>query len=313
MPVGITHGEREWDPNRTEKQCAYCSLQLTVSNRTKEDYWPRWLQKKFPHQRGERSAHFTRGLWRPDREVSKGMLMIRDKLPVVCKACNNEFGSLIQNAAKPAIHQILSRGFRSLSIDQLHALAKWAIMFAMTWEFADYATKSISQTSRERFRLNSEIPENFSIWLGRYCGTGFQLTQQHLSNWHTHWPIVKESPDIGDKGYLMWTRQLTTIGLGPLFICVYSYEDFGWSVVNIPQPLPYLPEVHLAKRQILNITSPSSNFEIETMPSFSDGQLQNLALGFEPAERRGRYRRIGPMEGVSNDFWRSWTTEPDWQ
>jgi hypothetical protein len=313
MPVRIIFGEKEWDPNRTERQCAYCSLQLTGSNRTKEDYWPSWLQKKFPHQKGERSAHFTKGMGRSDLEISKGMLGIRQKIRFLCKTCNNEFGSVIQNAAKPTVHQALSRDVVALSVDNLTALAKWATMLTMTWEFSDISTKSISQTTREKFRSTAEIPENFSIWVGGYCGTSFQLSQQHLSRWNIFGSEALIEQRSGEKGWLAWTQQVTTIGLGSLFICVYSYEDLGWSVANMEKPVPYHPKEHLEKPNIQNINPPNAIFEFGKMPCFSDDQLQDLALGFVPPEDWAAFRRKRAEGHLSKDFWRAITTEPDWQ
>ena len=154
---------------------------------------------------------------------------------------------------------------------------------------------------------------NFSIWIGKYCGTSFQFAQQHLSRSNVFWPGARAGPKPGDKGLLAWTQQVTTVGLGSLFICVYSYEDLGWSVANMEKPPPYCPSEHFDELHIQSINPPRKIFKFGEMSCFSDDELQGLALGFVPLEERGSFRRRGAEKYLSKDFWRAMTSEPDWQ
>ena len=312
MAVPIELGVDEWDPLRTETQCAYCENEITNANRSREDYWPSWLQKKFPHQKGERSLHFTQSTFTGSSETSRGMLGFRRKLKCVCNSCNNGFGSVVQEGAKEAIGRALSRSFRGLSWSQLDALSKWATMFAMTFEFADYATKAITQRTRMTFRETGEIPANVQIWIGRYHGTGFQLNQQHLNSASTFWtggiPVEK-----GAKGFVQLTEQLTTIGLGSVFLCVYSYEDLGWNTDSIRQPDRFKPPKKFAKRSIMSISPPRSSLLVKHLTPLNDSELQELAISFLPPAQHSEVRKVTDRPDVPIDFWRSWTSEKDWQ
>lgn len=254
-----------------------------------------------------------RSTFRNDNEPSKGRLLIRHRIKRLCDTCNSEFGARIVEDAKPAVHKALSRDFRGLNWQELDRLSKWAAMFAMTGEFIDPPTKAISQRTREEFRATGNIPTNVTVWIGRYGGSAFQLAQQHLNTSSVFGVGPKTEPEPGLKAWLQWTEQITTFGLGSIFLAVYSYEDFGWAIANMPKPSPHEPSAAFGRKRVMKISPPKSVFQARRFVAHSDESLQDFALEFMPAESRDRVRRKVHEPEISPDFWRDWTDEPDWK
>lgn len=94
------------------------------------------------------------------------------QLKIACKACNNGWmGKLQELGGKKYLPSLIAGEWSELSFDAVTALASWATMVTMTFEFADEYTIAISQSERDQFRRTGVPPETFQVYFGLYGGS----------------------------------------------------------------------------------------------------------------------------------------------
>ncbi len=74
--------------------------------------------------------------------------------------------SRLQKAAKPAIVALLN-GWAPLNEKDQSALAAWATMFTMVYEYADPATVAVTQEHRDYFMRHRMAPPGWTVWVGK--------------------------------------------------------------------------------------------------------------------------------------------------
>jgi hypothetical protein len=171
------------------RECIFCNIRRTL---TREHIWPAWVRGLIPREpippkgRADHKTTFETapGLGRFDQgKLARAGELGDQKLKVVCKPCNNEWMSQLQEVAKPILTpRITGDWSATLSRDEQKILASWATMFTMVLEFAHPKTISISQAARSHFRLTREhdpLP-NSLIFMGRSSGTRMKFIHQGI-------------------------------------------------------------------------------------------------------------------------------------
>lgn len=142
--------------------CAFCHRYAEL---TGEHLWSGWVNGLLGAQKYEMS--FIDHL--KDKHISWTAKSLNLKVPVVCKRCNNEWMSDIENEmAKPVLSKMVSRGSPFvLSAEDRRSLAVFSFK---TFVIHDHSVEDrkpfFSPAARSRFRLSLAIPPCVQMWAG---------------------------------------------------------------------------------------------------------------------------------------------------
>jgi hypothetical protein len=162
------------------------------------------------------------GLTIEETEACKGKLTrsghpLSQSLRVVCRPCNNEWMSPIQEATKPFLSEMIAGRWRVLTAQERTKLATWAALFTITWEFADLKTMAITQEEREAFRRNCTFPRNFILAASRYSG------KEHGRTLHQSVTLSTSKVPLNLPSVTM--AQTTTFCVGNVVLHTFSGPD----------------------------------------------------------------------------------------
>jgi len=148
------------------KQCAFCPTKATKLSG--EHIWDDWLNKELPTK--EFRVRQRTSMAQPFREYQAKVL--KEKLPVVCEACNNGWMSDITNSIKKDFAPAILKGAPvSLSLDKATLLATFAFMKSVV---ADHAVKGkepfFTRADRANFMSSLSIPLGVQMWVAAYQG-----------------------------------------------------------------------------------------------------------------------------------------------
>lgn len=106
------------------------------------------------------------------------------KMKVICRACDNEWMSGIEHAAKPLLMPIIKGEAVTLDAAQREVVAKWATLKVLVCEHDNRGTEVTRQANRTAFMTSGIIPEYFNIYLLRHkCASrvGYVRSSQTVS------------------------------------------------------------------------------------------------------------------------------------
>lgn len=160
--------------------------------------------------------------------------------------------SKLATDSKPLIGRIIEDFALSLDTSQQTLLARWTLKTAMV---LDGVTKErnrfYTRSECGNLYLNSKIPDQTTVWVGRYCGSGFSLDGTEV------WIDLPETPKVAKVcvttiviGHL--AIQSVTVHVspehkdkqiaGPILVVNGSLLDIwpsGTRPVNWPPPVSY--------------------------------------------------------------------------
>lgn len=204
---------------RYPKNCIFCGRSPT----TKEDVWPTWLAQYVP--RDLKSYHGALAEIDASGEVTKtqkkwGGDPRSRRSQCVCRECNNEWMSRLQEQAKPIVLKLAQAQVATLSVHDQKVLAAWATMSTMTSEYIQPSTVAVSPLDRQRFYKTKSPLKLWKIWIGNY----------HRGNWKPHrihhaWPTrtrVREESKLTANAPP--NTQTTTLIFGGLYLHVASSD-----------------------------------------------------------------------------------------
>lgn len=149
------------------RKCVFCGSNAD----SKEHFWPTWVHEHLtPAKEGVRhsrelfSFHPTTGLMvsgPKGRQGDQRTIRIR----AVCKRCNNEWMSEIEQAAQPSLLPIICGREAKLSKDDLLQIARWAALKTIIAEHDKPGLSLTPQRDRTQFMRTQEIPEYFKIFV----------------------------------------------------------------------------------------------------------------------------------------------------
>lgn len=145
----------------------------------------------------------------------------------LCRRCNNEWLSEIENSAKAIMEPLMHDKGGELDHCDQEVMARWAAKTAMMGEGTrpQYLERFFSQEERDSMRVNRQIPEGMSVQLGRY----YAPAGQHFASTDVTWPAGEVSDALEGN--------VTTIVVGHLVfqaVMVRSRIDSHPSIVHLP-------------------------------------------------------------------------------
>jgi hypothetical protein len=133
-------------------------------------------------------------------------------LPILCRICNNEFGSDLQNDVAPILKPLIDGGWKVLSESHRTKLAKWATCYQYVREFTRPDLVTTTRGERLRFRTTTEPPPGFAVWIGMA-----EQSTDNLPNWHR--PLIF-GPNNGTLQ--PWDMALSAVIVGHLVIFIVN-------------------------------------------------------------------------------------------
>ena len=204
---------------------------------------------------------------RPGDSRSKG-------LKVVCQSCNNGWMSRLQSAAKPYLEPLLVADFVALHRNAQMALAAWAAMFTMVWEFADPPTACITPAERMLFKEAQLTPPNWFIWIAPFSGV-----IRDGASWHRGFGQELRQP-WGTAVSYHDRPQLTILAAGRLLMVTVS---LGSSAPDkFAQPLRRIAAQHGLQR-IAPTVEVTRNRRLRADRSLHDQDFPRLMSAFSEA------------------------------
>lgn len=206
---------------RAPGKCIFCG-KIGV---TKEHLFSDWLRELFPRSRDDSHTLTRLVSWTPrprfERKDKQGHTGSR-KVRKVCKSCNSEWISAIDDAAKKHAPALIMGQSVTITDEARRALASWFAKLAMVADAMDASTALIEQIDRDWICSTSLPPMNWQIWIGYYVGEDWRdLAMQHHSG-------VLHFAAIGDPEMLAGYVNAATFGMGNLLALV-----IGTALVNM--------------------------------------------------------------------------------
>ena len=148
---------------------------------SKEHVWPRWLTKTVPA--GAKSGHLTTisrkvshnmsyemGPLKSGKQQRPGAITSR-RLCVVCKNCNNEWMSQLQEEVKDLLLIVMeNRYWSTMTGIEVTKLAKWITMFVIVSEYLHPERVTTNASERETFYKTKKPLSNWAIWIAYHIG-----------------------------------------------------------------------------------------------------------------------------------------------
>lgn len=109
------------------------------------------------------------------------------KLPILCRDCNNVWGSGLQDDASGLLKPLIRGEWPSLSTADQLTIAKWATCYHYVREFLHPELVTSTRGERLRFYLTTTPPPGIRVWIG--------LCEDYVDNLpHRHSPLLWRPP-----------------------------------------------------------------------------------------------------------------------
>jgi len=215
------------------KNCIFCGTKLTRRNRSKEHLIPRWLLDIVQSNDIEFFGKHTTFPNKPEvllseRYQGKYSLVLGG----VCKNCNNNWLSQLENNTKPILLAVLDdRSPIILTYDQFILLAKWAYKTAVTLNYAANYKNIIPLTQIHNFYLDDKIPTNVIVDLAFCNEIGFNYLiggNKKLVTFNK-----KQNKNILKRSYII------TLQIDHLLMRISWTPDRKYQVLPVPASFVY--------------------------------------------------------------------------
>jgi hypothetical protein len=202
---------------KPQRFCIFCG----GTPLSREHIWANWLRGHVPRDMTSYTQSFlthTETDVRGSRKKVSGDPRGR-KLRVVCRPCNNNWMSQLQERSKDVLLPLIEGKNTKLRKTHQELLASWATMFTMVAEQLNPERAVIPKEDRFAFK-NSEKPlTNWKIWIGKY----------NRGNWPGHFvhnilPVYLEE-DVAHTPPELLTKsntQESTFVVGKLLFYTFS-------------------------------------------------------------------------------------------
>jgi hypothetical protein len=162
------------------RKCVFCQENAVEAGG--EHIWDDWINKALPPLRYRSRKRYT--IDSPVIESDADNL--KEKLPVVCKGCNNGWMSVLSEKVKDRFKQSMldgdpfSLGARDAAILGAVTFMKAVVTNHLIDRF-DGAEPFFTRAARERFRTSLVLPPLLKCWFAAYKGEAFMSTRNNLS------------------------------------------------------------------------------------------------------------------------------------
>jgi hypothetical protein len=212
------------------RKCIFCEANNANS---REHFYSEWMHGLLPvGPQGTYTGEIidehpkTRAVSRHDKRVKPGELHTK-KMKVVCRICNNEWMSGIEDAAKPLLTPLIKGDAVTLDAAQLEIVAKWATLKVIVCEHDNRGTEVTPQADRTAFMADGVIPGYFNIYLlSHNCASrvGYVRTSQTVS-------MTNGDPVPPLEGRTKNTQQISVI-LGSVMLHINAARVDGFMIEN---------------------------------------------------------------------------------
>jgi hypothetical protein len=256
-PAGLADALRARYQMSRKGICIFCANHRKMS---KEHVFPSWLKEHFPRGLNDTHGAYAMSLNTQANAYTKifekkhGGSSTTITVRVVCRECNNEWMSKLEQAVRPILSPLIRGEEIILTQDQQRVLATWIVKTAMTAEYRYPEAIAVPQTQRQALMSNEEPPDGWLVGIAHYKGRKWRdavLYRQMIGIS----PIDKLDEPHNGRDFV----QTTCFGLGDLFVqtmCLpYSIDDEPpidetqkpmrqlWPVAN--RTLVWPPPMHL--------------------------------------------------------------------
>lgn len=173
--------------------------------------------------------------WEEPRGYGEGPHTVRVK--VVCKPCNNNWMSQLEDAAKPYIVELLT-GHGTLDAEELEVLGRWAIKTAMMCEYW-YPRGIVSTQAMRTAVMSGERPANAFVMLGTR-GDGYAPIDVSVAPTRFDLPWAES-----DSDRLNWARVTIAIDRVVLLVSLTSDQRLGDYIAGLLTTMDRQPMVPL--------------------------------------------------------------------
>ncbi|MEX0755721.1 MAG: hypothetical protein WD556_11490 [Actinomycetota bacterium] len=148
-----------------EETCILCGDEGPL---TAEHLYPTWYSK----MRSDLKFSFSGTLPGASQVVTRDVQKFDLAPAVLCKQCNNEWGSRLEEAIQPTLALMADGHVTTISLPMAKSLATWATLKFMVGEFLESVgrTPFFEPEQRRSLRNKRRPPVGTAIYLGRYVG-----------------------------------------------------------------------------------------------------------------------------------------------
>jgi len=167
-----------------------------------EHVWDDWLNKELPKTKYHARKQYTKNspLIEYDTDI------FDEKLPVVCKECNNSWMSALSFKAKERFGRTMlsgepfTLGTRDATILAAFTFMKGAVTNHLTnHEYEPFFTKA----ARERFRTSLQLPPMLKMWFAAFQGKARIITRSNFAIISTSEPGRLYGMEFGSFTYVV--------------------------------------------------------------------------------------------------------------
>lgn len=260
-------------PKRAQftRKCVFCEVNNANS---REHFYSEWMHELLPlGPEGKYSGETidehpkTRIVSKHDKRTKPGELYTK-KLKVVCQACNNEWMSRIDEAAKPLLTPIIKGEAVTLDRPSLEAVARWATLKAIVSEHDNRDTFVTPIEDRKAFMATGTIPPYFSIYLLSHespSRIGYVRTSHAVS-------LTPDGPQPPLNGRSKNTQQISVI-LGSAMLHINAAHVDGFRIEDRLN-MPKVVERRIWPPNVVPLSWPAA-------PILNNDQMRNLAYSME--------------------------------
>jgi hypothetical protein len=166
-------------PHRPPGRCIFCgSFGLT-----REHMWADWLRNYIPRSMPEHTEGST--ILYPTIAETSQRRRTGDphsrRIKCVCRPCNNEWMSRLQETAKPYLVPMINGNHTILLRRGQRAIAAWAAMMVMVSEYTNEEFIAVLHRDRAWLKDREIPPSRWQIWIGDIQAGGTRYL--HTMSW----------------------------------------------------------------------------------------------------------------------------------
>lgn len=210
-------------PHNPPRKCLFCGGKPI----SKEHLFSDWISALVPRT-AERHTQFIATIQeigsKPLEAVPtkrEGDILSR-RLKVVCRKCNNEWMSGIDDRARPLLGRLILGHTHCVSQKEQGAILDWIVLKTIVGEHDDPRTAAISKEEAHEFYRTRKRPSNWRCWIASYNG----------NEWSQGARFTHVGAGIGHRvqqgAYVVNTRlfsvQTTTMVIGKLVVHACSTD-----------------------------------------------------------------------------------------
>jgi hypothetical protein len=210
-----------------KRLCAFCPSLAT----TGEHCWPDWVNRILGEKR--------RYIIRQGKDRSWQTVGLRQKFPVLCDPCNNEWGSDIEARMRDVSSSMVKSGDRKLlDREDILAIHIYSQLKAFVCDYAQEEVESFyGPGERRAFRSDLTFPSGTSIWLARtdddhgvFDGAYAKPPLNTSRRFHTYIFMTSLGQLVIQLTSVRWTKKSNRKFADPPLLT----QDVRWDSFSIP-------------------------------------------------------------------------------